>query len=205
MVINWSAGRALAALGLGVGFLVTATVLVAQSLETDPPAYTRTSGDLPNDLDLRGNRLPAVSAVAASAQISDDEPVIGVVVDGKPRAYRLWAFIGPQRHVLNDLVAAKPVTVTYCDLRDCVRVFAGDGPAPLDVGTGGHDRGLLLLVGGRRFRQESLEPADPTARAQFPLRPMRFERTTWKQWRDAHPDTDVVLDPSQARPPERGK
>jgi hypothetical protein len=183
---NSSRWRLGVALGLVAGFLVTGTILMVRAAA--PP-------DLPTKTDqitlmaIRGRSLPPARA-ASDAELKDDEPIIGVLVDGKARAYQVASLVGPRNHVVNDVLAARPVTVTYCDRLNCARVFSDDRAGPLDVGVGGYDRGLLLLINGRRYRQNSGEAIESSDR--FPYHPLAFVRTTWKAWRVAHPDTDVV-------------
>jgi hypothetical protein len=134
---------------------------------------------------------------AAKASLADGDAVVGVVVLGKARAYRLDGFKFIAHHVVNDVVSRTAVTVTYCDRDDCLRVFTGDGEEPLPVGVGGYDGGLLLRVGNGRFRQK----AGSAARGEgLPYRPMPFERVSWGEWKKAHPDTDVYLGRSPPRP-----
>src|SRR4051812_11606994 len=70
-------------------------------------------------------RPPIVEAGASD--LRPDEEVIGVEVDGRPRAYRLSAFRDPAHHVVNDLIDGVPLTVSYCDLNDCVRTYTDRG------------------------------------------------------------------------------
>src|SRR5262245_34191396 len=184
--------RGLVALILTLGFLAASATLLIYARRTDPPPYVPTTAEAPNVLNYPGTS-PGAVAGAAKAPIPDGEAVIGVEVEGRYRAYRVADLSDRRSHVVNDVVAGRPVTVTYCDLNNCIRVFTGDVPAPLDIGIGGYDNGLVLLAGGERYRQDTQAPVDPANRAGFPHHLMRFERTTWKRWREAHPDTDVVL------------
>jgi hypothetical protein len=139
-----------------------------------------------------------------SARLPDDAPVVGVSAGGKTRAYLVAAFSplpGGQfsPHVVNDLLGDTPVTVTHCDRTGCTRVFTDADarqPPEIDVGGwfGGEGGSLLLLVGGVRYRQDTTQPL--TGIARFPYADAHFERTTWKRWRNAHPDTDVYLGPA---------
>lgn len=190
MSVEKSRHRAWVAATLVLGFFVFAVVAVVRALESGSPP------DGPNLVDFPGARLPAPRP-AAQAKLAPDDVVIGVQVGGCARAYRLAALVGPRSHVINDRLADTPVTVTYCERTGCTRVFTGEGTEPLDVRTGGYDRGLLLLLGGHRYRQETGAPVDADTGLPFPLAPIEFVRTTWAEWRAAHPDTDVVTDPGR--------
>src|SRR5262245_54789227 len=75
---------------------------------------------------------------AAAAQLPDDAPVVGVLAGDTPRAYLVSALSKMTQHVINDVLADTPVTVTYCDRTDCVRVYTADTPgAPLAIDLGG--------------------------------------------------------------------
>jgi hypothetical protein len=130
---------------------------------------------------------------AAAVDLPDGAEVIGVVVERRARAYLLTALAPVDHHVVNDLVGATPVTVTFCDQTRCVRVFTDEARGrPLDVWLGGYkDGGLLLRVGGVYYYQASGEvPLKPEA-APLPHRRLAHELATWKVWRQAHPETEV--------------
>ncbi len=127
------------------------------------------------------------------ARLKDDDEVIGVVAGGVARAYRLARLADRRGHVVNDLIGAVPVSVTYCDLSDCVRVFEGDpGAGPLAIATSGlFDSQMVLRLDGVDFLQHSgevLRGSGPTPR----LAPAHWERTTWRAWRDAHAETTLI-------------
>ncbi len=139
---------------------------------------------------------------AATATTQDKAEVVGVVVNGRPRAYCISEMHTPFTHVINDLVDRVPVTVTFCDRTRCARVFTKPSASdqPLDVGVGGFLGGQMLLrVDGRNFEQNS---------ADIPLQDLEFETMTWQDWKSAHPDTDVCTGLVQAvygrRPPATG-
>ncbi len=94
-----------------------------------------------------------------------------------------------------------PVSVTYCDLRDCVRVFTGEGRAALALRQGGLFQGKMVLrAGGRAYLQESLSALEPSGAAAFPYKSYAYVRTTWGTWRKAHPTTDIYLGRPKASP-----
>jgi hypothetical protein len=51
---------------------------------------------------------------------------------------------------------------------------------------------LLLSIGAAHYRQDTGEALEADA-PPFPYTQLNYQRTTWKQWRTAHPDTDVYL------------
>jgi hypothetical protein len=131
--------------------------------------------------------------------LADDEEVLAVSVSGRHRAYRIRALAVVNQHVLNDELGSIPVTVSYCNRSDSCVVFVGAaGQGPLDVAPGGMtgeiDGGnLLLRRGAWHYRQDTTAPLDDNA-PPFPYaKATTFERTTWKQWRQAHPDTDLYV------------
>jgi hypothetical protein len=131
---------------------------------------------------------PAVVA-AKDSKLADDEDVIGIVVNGRPRAYRVKAFAGMFSHVVNDLMDTVPVTVTYCDRTNCVQAFTGPQRGEtLDIWTGGYDQQLILKFEKTFFWQHTGKVID-SEEVMFPAFP--YERRPWKEWRSIHPTTDV--------------
>lgn len=129
---------------------------------------------------------------SSEVQLSDDAMVIGVSHLGKSRAYPVRSLSGMLDHVVNDVVTDKdgidssPVTVTYCDMTKCARVFTGDpaeGMTHLGLGTLGLlDGGLALRWQGRQFKQNDQIEG---------LTDLPFELTTWGEWKSKHPETEV--------------
>jgi hypothetical protein len=138
-------------------------------------------------------RPPIVEA--DSSGLRPDEEVIGVEVDGHPRAYRLSAFRDRSHHVVNDVIDGVPVTVSYCDLNDCARTYTDRGKSgPLDVAVGGlfEGREMVLDVGGHLYFQKTGEPLKPgEVPSNLPLERLSPTRTTWERWRREHPSTGV--------------
>jgi len=192
-VSHYSARSWLAPLALAV--LVAASAAVAVSYyrteseiaKHDPDAKPKTGS--PNM--MPGIRKPA-TVPALAAHLPDDEPVIGVTVGERHRAYRVAALAPMISHVVNDVLGDTPVTVTYCNRSDCAEVFTADRVGqPLDVWSAGYVDGLMLRMDGQFFMQKTRLPLD--GGRQVPLELMKHTRTTWKEWRDAHPDTDVFV------------
>jgi hypothetical protein len=191
MTVNKSRVWALTAVALVLGFVAFAATSILWAIaperfaRPDPVPVSTFWYD-----DPARYQPPAVAA--AKADLATEEPVIGVQIAGRTRAYRRSALEGKGNHVINDVVAGRPVTVTYCDRKRCARVYSGDGPGPLHVREGGYDDGLLLLVGTVRYRQDTGAPATPGIRGALPHGSIEFVETTWGRWQSDHPDTDMV-------------
>ena len=157
-----------------------------------------------------GIRTPPVVA-AEAAGLDDAEEVVGVVVNGAARAYRLGALRDPRRHVVNDLVGGAPVSVAYCDRTDCIRTYTGPGAEPLRVGIAGlRDGGLVVKLDGVYYDHRSGRVVEgPPGAAPLVLDRVPWTRTTWGRWRREHPATDVSVGTAAAptgvdpRPPAR--
>jgi hypothetical protein len=85
-------------------------------------------------------RLPGIETPACDppgkVRLPDNTEVIGVSAAGKYRAYTIQSLFFPN-HIVNDLLGKVPVTVTYCDLTDTVKVFTDKRrgkPLPLKLG-----------------------------------------------------------------------
>jgi hypothetical protein len=89
-------------------------------------------------------------------------------------------------HVVNDVIADMPVSVTYCDRTDCTRVLTRSrGREPINLWLGGWTgKEMLLFLDGHGYPQSS---------ANLPLQEHPFERTTWGEWRAKHPHTEIYL------------
>lgn len=144
-------------------------------------------------------RVPAIVtptvATAEASGLGDDEAVLGVVVGGRARAYRLGAFLDRSRHVVNDVVGDVPVTVSYCDITDCVRVHTGPpGAGPLDMIVAGLYGGELAVeTRGVKYLQKSGRAIDDPAAATIPHGVLTPERTTWGRWKARHPGTAIYV------------
>jgi hypothetical protein len=157
---------------------------------TPPPI----GGINPTPFFAPGIDRPQVVA-AKVAGLADDDDVIGVVVNGRPRAYRVKAFTGMSRHVVNDLIDDVPVTVTYCDLADCAQAFTSSTRGDtLDICTGGLNGNLMLRTSGHNYFWQNTGKCtapDHADESPFPMYP--FERVPWKVWHATYPGTDVYV------------
>lgn len=92
---------------------------------------------------------PMFVKVSESTDISDEEPVIGVVMGNEAKAYPLRILMWHE--IVNDSVAGVPVAVTYCPLCNTSIVFDRrlDGQT-LDFGTTGKLRHSDLVMYDRQ-------------------------------------------------------
>jgi hypothetical protein len=130
---------------------------------------------------------------SSTGLIDDDDEVIGISVRGRHRAYSVSTMADFKRHVVNDLIAHVPVTVTYCGRTRCARALTGDegSDEPLTVvGRGWFDGHMMIGLAGSTYAQD--------AESIPGLTDMKFEKTTWKEWKTAHPDTDIYVESSEA-------
>jgi hypothetical protein len=130
------------------------------------------------------------------AQMLPGEMVIGVEVGGKARAYRLDAFQTERGHLVNDLIAGVPVSVAYCNLTDCLRVYTDSkSSGPLDIEIAGVLEGeMVVKIGGSFYFQKSGMPVEPgKISTPVPYTLLTSTRTTWAEWTKRHPETDVYV------------
>jgi hypothetical protein len=142
------------------------------------------------EFDVEGITQPPLCR-PADVLLSDDERVIGVVVDDEARAYVVRAFEltmmqSPEDcgvHLVADSVAGQPLWVTHCDRTHSTRVFTSGVKDSLpDVRVGGWSDGLMLTVDDRRFSQNDRS---------LPLSDAEYTVTSWKKWLKRHPKTLV--------------
>lgn len=193
---------------IGTFAMLTATAYVLEALalrwtrndatidrRTEPPgSWFRPEAD--------GVRMPPTVA-AEAAGLDDAEEVIGVVVNGAARAYRLAAFRDPRHHVINDLVGGTPMSVAYCDQTECIRTYTGPGADPLRFRIAGlKDGGLVVKLDGVYYDHRSGRVVEgPPGAAPLPHDLVPWTRTTWGRWRREHPTTDVSF--GSSAPPTR--
>lgn len=133
---------------------------------------------------------------ADSVALLDSDKVIGIVVEGLPRAYPLKRMSSLLEHVVNDHVIdrngkSKAFTVTYCNVTECIRVLhsTSDGAvATLGIGTLGLVEGQLALFRGTQtFKQDE---------SIVGLLDMEYEITSWSGWKRRFPETLVYVGPT---------
>jgi hypothetical protein len=136
------------------------------------------------------------SLAANEAKLQPHEIVIGVEIGGKAQAYRFAAFESKSGHLVNDLVGGVPVSVAYCDLTECLRVYTDPRSSePLDLNVAGtlNDE-MIMRHGGRMYFHKSgreVKPGNDSPALPYPL--IAPIVTTWKEWTAQHPGTRVYI------------
>jgi hypothetical protein len=126
--------------------------------------------------------------------LEDDEPVLAIEVDGEARAYPIQ--IMTWHEIVNDTIAGRPVTVSYCPL--CNSAIAYDrrlGDRVLDFGTSGLLYQSALVMYDRQteslwshFTGEAV--IGTLTGEQLDLIPM--STVSWSDWLEANPDGLVL-------------
>lgn len=125
---------------------------------------------------------------AEQAGLEEDAMLVTVKMNGKQRAYLLSDLAQGGAHVVNDLLAGVPVSVTYCDQTDCVRVFHDpQGHTPIKLQTAGWiDRKMAIAVGS----EQTIYSHDAK---DIPLQELDFQRMSFGQWRQLYPEGTVYI------------
>jgi hypothetical protein len=134
------------------------------------------------------------SQIVSESSLGPDERVIGIVADGKARAYRLEAFESKSGHLVNDLIDGVPVSVAYCDLTRCLRVYSDpESSRPLELKVAGVLHGeMVVRYGGRMYYHKSGQAVgDTSGTSSLPFTLINPSVTTWKEWTAQHPETRI--------------
>lgn len=123
---------------------------------------------------------------ANEVTLPDSTIVIGVNAGGHAKCYVKEVMQPIASHVVNDTIGLTPVSITYCDQKDFVRVFRGtETGQTCDVKVGGYmNDEMALMIGGTMFGQSSKD---------IPLPDAEFQQVTWGEWKAAHPETRIYL------------
>jgi hypothetical protein len=95
-----------------------------------------------------------------------------------------------------NFVTVVPISITYRDPTGCVAAYANpEVHEPLDLGVAGFiDEKMALRSGGYTYFQEGDRvPGSSAPAPQIPYAHYPFVQTTWKKWREDHPDTDIYI------------
>ena len=127
---------------------------------------------------------------ADESDLDDDHPVFGVVRNGVAKAYPQYVLVWHE--IVNDTFGDEPVAVTYCPLTGTAQGF-GRGETTFGVSGDLVNSNLIMYDRGTGTRWPQIAatgtqgPFEGESLTEF-----RVIWTTWDNWREAHPDTDVL-------------
>ena len=143
---------------------------------------------------------PKVTRAAEAKYLKPGDTVIGVTIGRESRAYPLK--ILEQHEIVNDVVGAEPVLVSYCPLCRSALVFERQvGGEVVEFGVSGLLWNSNVLMYDRRAEpeQESLwsqvrmgAVTGPAARKGWTLKLLPSRLTSWEAWRRDHETTTVL-------------
>ena len=137
---------------------------------------------------------PKFISASEATFMQDDEIVLAVSYKGVERAYptRILVF----HEIVNDTVADVPVAISYCPLCGSGLAFHRvlDGET-IEFGVSGllHNSDLIMYDRKSESLWQQIEGrafAGPMRGRELDVFPMTMG--TWKEWRDAHPQTQVL-------------
>lgn len=143
---------------------------------------------------------PQVTPATEADHMRNDDLVLGVIVSGAARAYPWW--IMKNYHGINDSIAETPVLITLCEQCTAAGAFrrvVGGRVVMMDMM--GVYKGTIIL--NDRQTGSLWNPFDGIA-LEGPMAGEKLDRlplflTTWDDWKERHPDTDVVWDDERRR------
>ncbi len=138
--------------------------------------------------------LPRLTDVARAFFMADEDRVLGVEIDGVARAYPL--IVMWWHEIVNDTLADANVVVSYCPLTGSGLAFDAFVDGALRVfGVSGllFENNLMMFdrqtnsLWNQLLMGSQCGPDRGATLARLPV-----VETTWKQWREAHPQTTVL-------------
>lgn len=182
---RWLIAAALALYPMLSGFDLTHHVVPPEEIRDGGPAKDA----------IPAVKEPQFVKAGQAAFLEANDKVIGVVVEGRARAYPIK--ILNWHEVVDDSIEGVPLAVTFCPLVHDAAVYrraAGDGQT-LVFGVSGklYQSNLVLYDANTQSLWSQLDGralAGPMAGQRLSAIPSTV--TTWEAWRKKHPATDVL-------------
>lgn len=161
--------------------------------ELDELADSAVSGGPPKD-GIPSIDEPKFVPARAADYLSDDEPVFGLIRGGEIRAYPQQVLV--HHEIVNDTVDGERIAITYCPLTGTVMGFTGLRDRPgLTFGTTGRLVNSNLLMYDRETDSEWPQALGVAVSGELygqRLRTVPLLWSSWRAWRTAHPETQVL-------------
>ncbi|MBS3059949.1 MAG: DUF3179 domain-containing protein [DPANN group archaeon] len=144
-----------------------------------------------------------ISVEEADKWIQDNELILAIIHKGVTRVYPLQILVWHE--IVNDEIAGDPLLITYCPLCGSGIAFEGkiDGQR-VEFGTSGKLYNSNLVMYDRKTDSywtqiDGLAVVGPLAGTK--LKPVSIDTVSWRDWKAAHPDSQVLSqDTGHARP-----
>ncbi|MBT4724355.1 MAG: DUF3179 domain-containing protein [Planctomycetaceae bacterium] len=176
-------GILLLAVFLAYGTLLVSEYLALQVSNTGSDSEPLRVKITPGQFETPDRPFAAVQEIS----LDDQEEVITLNIGEQHYAFPKSWMNGMAEHVVSEIYKDLPITVTYCNESECVRVFQGQvGGEKMDIMQHGlADGHMAILVDGVPFLQEAED---------IPYDEYPFELMTWGEWKTNHPDGLVLTE-----------
>ena len=144
---------------------------------------------------------PVTVSAADAVHMRDDDYVIATVYNGVARAYPIW--IIDYYHIINDVIAGQPVVVASCERCQSGNMFDAqlDGKRIKFLAAGFYSACLTMSERRGFIGEKPSQWIHYTAMAISGrykgkhLKQVPTYHYTWQEWKQLHPDTDVMVEP----------
>jgi hypothetical protein len=142
---------------------------------------------------------PAVTDAAGGDWYPDDATVFGVVIDGEARAYP--KNIMQVHEMVNDTLGGRRIAIPYCTLCGSAQAYLTDELGDDFEAPVLRTSGLLIRSNKMMYELHTGSFVDtflgeatsgPLAEANVTFNQVSVVASTWKDWREAHPETTIV-------------
>jgi len=137
--------------------------------------------------------FPIVTAKSAELQIHDEDFVIGVELEGQARAYPINTMGKPESELLNDTLAGRPITVTFCNTCQSPLVFSRQVEGQtLTLFLNGDLLSENMVMKDSETGSEWVQLSGEAIEGPFKghwLEELPAVWTDWRTWQERHPDT----------------
>lgn len=148
---------------------------------------------------LPRNSIPAIKnpefVPASEAGLDDNEPVIGITMNGESRAYSVYLL--NHHEIVNDTIGDDAIAVTWCPLANLAVIYSReiDGRRYTFGVSGKLLKNTLVMFD---YETESLWPiihgraVDGELSGKRLNKVLKSQRMSWGAWKELHPDTLVL-------------
>lgn len=137
---------------------------------------------------------PKFVSAADAGFLADDDIVLAISVDGVHRAYP--TSILARHEIVNDTIAGQPIAITYCPLCGSGAAFSRRiGGEVTSFGVSGvlHNSDLVLYDrASNTLWAQVIGRGIVGQRSGENLTSLPLTQVEWREWRGAHPDTQVL-------------